>query len=87
MRPLLLEAKATQEARHRKTRSLLITVIVILSLTVLWLMVRAHDSGIAQDGSVDPYPGMTCAEIGRSYHANAGDPHDRDQDGIACESS
>jgi hypothetical protein len=38
------------------------------------------------DGS--QYAGMTCAEIGHSFHVTPGsDPeHDRDGDGIACES-
>jgi hypothetical protein len=35
--------------------------------------------------ATDPRWGQTCEEIGHSYTALPGDPHDGDQDGIACE--
>src|SRR6185312_13192628 len=47
----------------------------------------SYDGGSGA-GSADQYAGMTCAEIGHSFTVTPGsDPeHDRDNDGIACES-
>ncbi|HXE43945.1 MAG TPA: excalibur calcium-binding domain-containing protein [Conexibacter sp.] len=51
----------------------------------------SYDAGSGSgsgSGSADQYAGMNCAEIGHSFTVTPGsDPeHDRDNDGIACES-